>query len=157
MPKLCLAEYVLNSVECEHFEGQWVWFDRLLTLISMKMEHSRPLQVCTNVCIIFAHTGAGARGLKLECNPFCRNIFKFILWPSIPSRGERQQSPYSMSPETWRFYKRACLVPIKAVSSFDGQRKWAQLFLNFKQTVAQDPSLCFLEIFRTHCGRFCLW
>ena len=23
------------------------------------MEHPRPLQVCTNVCIIFAHTGAG--------------------------------------------------------------------------------------------------
>ena len=22
------------------------------------MEHPRPLQVCTNVCIIFAHTGA---------------------------------------------------------------------------------------------------
>ena len=34
-------------------------FDCLLTLISIKMEHPRPLQVCTNVCIIFAHTGAG--------------------------------------------------------------------------------------------------
>ena len=34
-------------------------FDCLLTLISIKMEHPRPLQVCTNICIIFAHTGAG--------------------------------------------------------------------------------------------------
>ena len=34
-------------------------FDRLLTLISIKMQHPRPLQGCTNVCIIFAHTGAG--------------------------------------------------------------------------------------------------
>ena len=34
-------------------------FDCLLTLISIKMEHPRPLQVCTNVCIIFAHTGDG--------------------------------------------------------------------------------------------------
>ena len=34
-------------------------FDRLFTLVSIKMEHPRPLQVCTNVCIIFAHTGAG--------------------------------------------------------------------------------------------------
>ena len=33
-------------------------FDCLLTLISIKMEHPRPLQVCTNICIIFAHTGA---------------------------------------------------------------------------------------------------
>ena len=34
-------------------------FDCLFTLVSIKMEHPRPLQVCTNVCIIFAHTGAG--------------------------------------------------------------------------------------------------
>ena len=33
--------------------------DCLLTLIFIKMEHPRPLQVCTNICIIFAHTGAG--------------------------------------------------------------------------------------------------
>ena len=30
-----------------------------LTLISIKMEHPRPLQACTNICIIFVHTGAG--------------------------------------------------------------------------------------------------
>ena len=34
-------------------------FNCLFTLVSIKMEHPRPLQVCTNVCIIFAHTGAG--------------------------------------------------------------------------------------------------
>ena len=34
-------------------------FDCLFTLVSIKLEHPRPLQVCTNVCIIFAHTGAG--------------------------------------------------------------------------------------------------
>ena len=34
-------------------------FDCLFTLVPIKMEHPRPLQVCTNVCIIFAHTGAG--------------------------------------------------------------------------------------------------
>ena len=33
-------------------------FDCLLTLISIKMEHPRHLQVCINVCIIFAHKGA---------------------------------------------------------------------------------------------------
>ena len=33
-------------------------FDCLLTLISTKMEDPRPLQVCTNICFIFAHTGA---------------------------------------------------------------------------------------------------
>ena len=33
--------------------------DCLLTLISIRMEHPRQLQVCTNVCIIFAHIGAG--------------------------------------------------------------------------------------------------
>ena len=33
--------------------------DCILTLLSIKMEHPRPLQVCTNVCTIFAHTGAG--------------------------------------------------------------------------------------------------
>ena len=34
-------------------------FDCLFTLVSIKMEHPRPLQECTNVCIIFARTGAG--------------------------------------------------------------------------------------------------
>ena len=34
-------------------------FDCLLTLISIKMQHPNTLQVCTNVCIIFSHTGAG--------------------------------------------------------------------------------------------------
>ena len=34
-------------------------FDCLLTLISIKMQHPRPLQVCTNICILYAHTGAG--------------------------------------------------------------------------------------------------
>ena len=34
-------------------------FDCLLILVSIKMEHPKPLQVCFNVCIIFAHTGAG--------------------------------------------------------------------------------------------------
>ena len=33
-------------------------FDCLLTLISMKMEHPRPLKVCTNVCIIYDAQGA---------------------------------------------------------------------------------------------------
>ena len=37
-------------------------FDCLSTLISIKMEHPRPLQVCTHVCIIFAHTGPGCLG-----------------------------------------------------------------------------------------------
>ena len=35
-------------------------FDCLLTLISLKMKHPRPLQVCTIVCIIYdAHRGRG--------------------------------------------------------------------------------------------------
>ena len=46
-----------------HFEGQWVLYC-LFTLVSIKMEHPRPLQVCTNVCIIFAHTGAGVIRVK---------------------------------------------------------------------------------------------
>ena len=33
-------------------------FDCLLTLISVKMEHPRPLQVCTIVCIIYDAQGA---------------------------------------------------------------------------------------------------
>ena len=41
-------------------------FDCLFTLVSIKMEHPRPLQVCTNVCIIFAHTGAGVIRVKLQ-------------------------------------------------------------------------------------------
>ena len=41
----------------EHFEGRWVW----LSLISIKMEHPPPLQVCTIVGIIqyMMHTGTG--------------------------------------------------------------------------------------------------
>ena len=39
-------------------------FDCLFTLVSIKMDHPRPLQVCTNVCIIFAHTGAGVIRVK---------------------------------------------------------------------------------------------
>ena len=34
-------------------------FDCLVTLVSIKMEHPQSLHVCTNVCIIYAHTGAG--------------------------------------------------------------------------------------------------
>ena len=34
-------------------------FDCLFTLVSIKMKHPQPLHVCTNVCIIYAHTGAG--------------------------------------------------------------------------------------------------
>ena len=34
-------------------------FDCLATLVSIKMEHPQPLHVCTNVCIIYAYTGAG--------------------------------------------------------------------------------------------------
>ena len=41
-------------------------FDCLLTLLSIKMEHPRPLQVCTNACIIFAHKGA--RVIRLKTN-----------------------------------------------------------------------------------------
>ena len=41
-------------------------FDCLSTLISIKMEHPRPLQVCAHVCIIFAHTGAGV--LRVHCH-----------------------------------------------------------------------------------------
>ena len=59
-----------------------------------------------------------------------------------------QRSNLLFGPKNYLFLK---------LPSFRRQRKWAQLFLNFKQTVAQDPSLCFFEIFRTHCGRFCLW
>ena len=72
-------------------------FARLLTLISIKIEHPRPLQVCTNVCIIFADTGAGViRNVKCSLyktttsckeyskkyNPNCKTFF--ILWS--PSR-----------------------------------------------------------------------
>ena len=42
-------------------------FDCLLTLISIKIEHPKPLQVCTSVCIIFAHTGAGVIRLNKPC------------------------------------------------------------------------------------------
>ena len=49
---LNMCQAVLNV---EHFEGEWVW---LSFNISKKMGRPRPLQVCTNVCIRFAHTGA---------------------------------------------------------------------------------------------------
>ena len=58
----------------------------LLTLVSIKMEHRRPLQVCTNVCIIFADTGAGViRGTQ---NP--KFSFKCcLLWYYLGSRPQK--------------------------------------------------------------------
>ena len=49
-------------------------FDCLATLVSIKMEHPQPLQVSTNVYIIYAQTGAGLIrvgniGLELEPEP----------------------------------------------------------------------------------------
>ena len=39
------------------------WFYCLLALIFLKIEHHRPLQVCTIVCIIYdAHIGQGDKG-----------------------------------------------------------------------------------------------
>ena len=50
-------------------------FDCLFTLVSIKMEHPRPLQVCTNVCIIFAHTGAGVISSVAEPEPVGAGTF----------------------------------------------------------------------------------
>ena len=44
-------------------------FDCLFTLVSIKMEHSQPVHVCTNVCIIYAHTGAGLIRVKQFVQP----------------------------------------------------------------------------------------
>ena len=52
-------------------------FDCLLTLISIKMEHPRPLQGCTNVCIIFAHTGAGVIRVLKQWENVTRGVFEF--------------------------------------------------------------------------------
>ena len=55
-----------NNCACNCAKQYWILntlrgdgFDCFLTLISIMMEHPGPLHVCTNVCIIFAHTGAG--------------------------------------------------------------------------------------------------
>ena len=55
---------MLNTLRGDRLNG-------LLTLVSIKMEHPRPLQVCTNICIIFAHTGARVIRLSiLQCYIF---------------------------------------------------------------------------------------
>ena len=46
-------------------------FDCLLTLVYIKMEHRQPLHVCTNFCIIYAHTGAGS----IRVGPVSRDDF----------------------------------------------------------------------------------
>ena len=51
-------------------------FDCLLTLIFIKMEHPRPLQVCTNVCIIFAQKGAGV--IRVKIHTFWHNLKNLI-------------------------------------------------------------------------------
>ena len=58
---LNMCRAVLNY---EHFEGQWVWLSFNINFYGIKMEHPRPLQVCKNIGIIFAHTGAGVIRVK---------------------------------------------------------------------------------------------
>ena len=58
-----------SLLNAAHFEGQLVW-------LSWKLEHPRPLQVCTNVCIIFAHTGAGV----IRVERICALITQIFFW-----------------------------------------------------------------------------
>ena len=59
---LNMCRAVLNV---EHFEGRWVWLS--FNINFYKDGTPLPLQVCTSVCIIFAHTGAGVIRLNKPC------------------------------------------------------------------------------------------
>ena len=73
LKQLCKAEYVPNVKHFLRGDG----LDCLLSLISIKMEHPRPLQVCTNLCFIFAHTGAGVIRVN-KVRKFSGNSFLYL-------------------------------------------------------------------------------
>ena len=74
---LNMCRAVLNV---EHIEGRWGWLSFNINFYKDGTPQA-PIQVCTHVCIIFAHTGAGVIiGIIVKCTIICWTMLCHFFW-----------------------------------------------------------------------------